>query len=99
MAKVTQDVLTRILQDRECDALLHEALVKDLRENPLKFYMDFVAPRSGKLQDVNVNIAGLTPVQEVAEMNKLSSPTEKTVTSRKCASINRAQWKDENDPT
>lgn len=74
----TNDVLARVLEDEACDNLMYDSLMRELKSDPITFYKDFVLPRSSKLTNIIqlTSVTQLTPAQEVAEMDRRTSPDD-----------------------
>lgn len=82
---VGTDALLTILENTECQELLRAALEKSLRENPLKFYIDIIMPRSARLVSVPSSLqeyATMTPSQEAKMMDRLTTGFVQTTTTK-----------------
>ncbi len=74
MAKA--DVLLQVVDDEECNKLLVDALRAELKKGPVKFYKNFVEPRSGKMKEPVEGVVRLTVDMEVARMNETTAPEQ-----------------------
>ena len=72
------NILARLMSESENYDILYHALGEKLRNEPVDFYIQFVAPKSGKLKTMmaELGFAELTPAQEANAMDSLSSPEE-----------------------